>query len=1127
MLSCRCRSGEGAAGRALLRKVAIGLALILVLLVAGLLAAPYFVGLDRLKPIVASQIEQRTGRALDIAGPLRLALLPTPSIGARDVRLGNPAGAAVPDMLRARAVDVKLAFWPLLIGRIEIRSATLVDPEVDIERLPDGRGNWQIARPAKSADDPAPFGAALFGPPGAPDFFIRYLDIENGSVTYRSGASAERFEHINGSLTLDAPEGPFRIAADMVSHGAALNVTADGGPFEDATLPLHMVIVTRPSGQVDFNGSVGGELDAPDVKGKLKLSVGDLAGALTILRHEPASPLLGRPLTLAADLGVAGPRITLDHASIDFGTAHADGVITMTNRAPRVADLVLHMTRFDLDRWLGARSPVAAKGSNAGLRTTPDGKPTVPPDRSASLVAFVIPETLKGSIDLSVDDLLWRGGILRGASLKAKLDNGVVAIERIAAVLPGSTAFSASGTASSPKGVPHASGHAELAAADVRGLIGWLGYSVGDVPADRLRGLSLTSQFSLAGDQFDLKSNDVTLDATRFQATASVLLRGKPGIGLHLSADHVNLDAYMAPPPILSSSAMTTTATASSSAAMPGAEKPMLISLLGDMDASLDATLGEATWRGQSLRQLHLAGMLQDGGLSIDELSIGDLGGSAGKVTGLVEGLAGNGLKGQLFFDAHGPAFERVLRLAWPDATFGQSYGAFRVEGGAQVGEGSADLDADLEILGGRVHAVGILSDAVGGTDLSLTADHPSFGTLVHNLWPTYRPAGGDIGAVKFAAKLKGGSGQLAIDGLSLAIGPAALSGAGAVSFDGARPKITAALTLGDWAIDTFLPARRTAGADDGPDHASLLSGVMLAEAGTAAPRSTPSPRWSRSPIDWSDLQLVDAAVTVTGRSVSYGAWRLDQPAATVSLADGTIDIGKLVGKLYGGQAEGSVHLATKALPSLHAQIALHDADLKAALTGLAGLKAIDGRLDLAADLTTGGVSQLDLISHLDGTVTVGARNGSLAGFDLKAIVDRLDAVNRPVDLLALAKSATGGATRFSALDGTFRLKDGVATGDDLHLAVEAGDGRGAMMLDGPAWTVDTRIDFRLASTSGVPPLSLRVTGSLDEPHPVFDVGALSQFLAQRALARTGDAAADIDKNPKLRDLLRGLGLHP
>ena len=83
-----------------MRKAAIGLGILIVLLLAGLSVAPRFVDLDRFKAPIAAELARRTGRQVEIAGPIALSLLTAPTVTAYDLRLANPPGAAVKDMVR-------------------------------------------------------------------------------------------------------------------------------------------------------------------------------------------------------------------------------------------------------------------------------------------------------------------------------------------------------------------------------------------------------------------------------------------------------------------------------------------------------------------------------------------------------------------------------------------------------------------------------------------------------------------------------------------------------------------------------------------------------------------------------------------------------------------------------------------------------------------------------------------------------------------------------------------------------------------------------------------------------------------------------------------------------------------
>ena len=101
-----------------MRKVLIlGIALV-ILATGALFLAPRFIDPGWYRDAITVELQRLTGRDTAIAGPLVLTLLPNPGLIAEDVRLANPAGAAVPDMLRAKRIDARLALLPLLSGKL-------------------------------------------------------------------------------------------------------------------------------------------------------------------------------------------------------------------------------------------------------------------------------------------------------------------------------------------------------------------------------------------------------------------------------------------------------------------------------------------------------------------------------------------------------------------------------------------------------------------------------------------------------------------------------------------------------------------------------------------------------------------------------------------------------------------------------------------------------------------------------------------------------------------------------------------------------------------------------------------------------------------------------------------------
>ena len=317
------------------------------------------------------------------------------------------------------------------------------------------------------------------------------------------------------------------------------------------------------------------------------------------------------------------------------------------------------------------------------------------------------------------------------------------------------------------------------------------------------------------------------------------------------------------------------------------------------------------TWRGQPLRDVHLAGSLQTGELSIRELSVADAGGANATLSGVVDGVTAKP-SGQLAFDMRGPEFERVLRLVAPSLAAGRSYGSFNMGGGLQYDGAKFTLDAELQLLEGHVRLAGEAAETSGALDLTLDADHPSFQRLLQSFDPLYQAAGGDPGPTKLTGHITGDRHHLKVEPLALAIGESSLDGTVGIDLGAARPHLTANLTIGDWAIDRLLPTRQSAALESG-SRSLAGTGIVLAQARLAPPILAES--WSAAPIDLGAMNLADIDLTLGGHSLSYGRWRLDQPALQASLSDGKLTVKRLAGSLFGGSLERERHGRCDARP--------------------------------------------------------------------------------------------------------------------------------------------------------------------------------------------------------------------
>jgi uncharacterized protein involved in outer membrane biogenesis len=1030
-----------------LRKAAIVLGILIVFVLAGLGLAPQLLDLEPLKGPIAAQLSARAGGKVELIGRIGLQLLPAPTLTARDVRLANPPGAAVPDMVRLRALEVKPALLPLLAGRLQVRSAILVDPEIDIERLPSGEFNWQAATPAPAPGASSGRGdAAAPRPAMVPAFAIDELTVQNGAVTDRSRDGVERFEHINASLSLDDASGQLSAAGNLVARGAAVNFQLHSGMLAAARVPLQLTVTTTPAAQLQLDLMLTGAADDRRVAGKVKLSAADARAVLGTLAQLTVPAVLAQPVALSGDISGSRQQLALDRLSIDVGPAHGEGNFRLDAGAAPTLGLVLSVGRLDLDHWPMPRQAALAPVSFIAGALAAAPQAAVPP---APRRVFALPAAINATLDLGVDGVVWRGGLVRDARLKLALINGTVTLDRFSALLPGGSDLSLRGSGTATAAGLRGEGMVEANADDLRSLFGWLGVTFGEVPPDRLRTARLSSRFVLGGGRLDLAAIDAVIDTTRLNGAATVLLQQRPGIGLRLTADRFNLDAYL---PLPATASDGNPPAAPTSAGMPTARPAAAVDGLAAFDANVDARVHSLTWHGQPLGEVHLAGTLENDEATIRELSIGDVGGASANLSGVVAGLAA-APTGQLAFDMHGPELERVLRLVAPQLASGRSYGAFSLGGGMQVESDTVTLDTDLQLLGGHAHVVGDIARPSGKLDLGFDLDHPSFGRLLRGFAPAFL-AGGDPGPVKLAGRVSGEEQHFAIERIALAIGPGTLEGKLGVDLSGARPRIGAEIAVGDWAIDRLLPPRQL-------------------------------------------LSLWDVDLALTGRSLIYGRWHIDKPVLAASVKDGALSLQRLSGSLFGGTVEASGEFDAAAAPALRGKLVLRDADLKQALHDAAGLGLVDGHVDIDATVAGSGGSAAEIVASLAGGATLHGHDGSVSGVALKAMNDQL--AQHPTNLIALLRGGVGGRTAFSTLDGTFRLADGVARSDDLHLGADGGDGTAAVSIDLAKWTIATKIDFRLAAAANAPPLVMHVDGALDQPRIVLDINPLEKFLSQAA----------------------------
>src|SRR5579859_7402492 len=747
---------------------------------AALLLAPQFIDLERYRPQIAERISDWSGRPVTLGGPISLSLIPSPHVSVQDLSVANGPGARSPEMIRVRRVDAAVSLLPLLAGRIEVTSAHLVQPVIALERLPDGRGNWAFGNVAVAT--PASGGGLVL--PGAPraeglrvgglTIKVASLSIEDGSISYRQGDTLRTADHVSLTLTGDTVSAPLHAEGSLSLLGTTLALTADVGRIGRAELPVSLTVSAEPLGAAEFNGTVLLDSAKPEAKGKLALKTDNPSAVAALAGFEPLPPQLAKAGRITGDLDAGGDAVALDHASIELGDIKADGTIRATIGAATAIAAKLTINALDIDGFLLARAadtPAPAAAGQSPGSSAPSG--TVPPSDRLRL-----PPDVTATVDLAIDGVTWRQHLMQQVRLEAALEGSKVDIKRFGALLPGGTDVAVIGTLDAVAAVPRFVGTVRANADNLRDLLRWSGVAVKGVPADRLRRATISSRLEVDDRVMEVRALDLTFDASHLTGAATIAIRNRLALGARVAIDQLNLDAYVSsdptqPAPASGADGPSSAAEVTASAAA-GLTRVTVLQALSDalisFDANLDASVDTLILRGQPIRKVRVTGTLENRDLTLRELSVNDLGGAQGKLSGYLQGIGTDQAKTQFAFDMRGPELGRVLRLLSASVASADTFGPFSLGGEVERQVGKFNLDTDVEVGGGKLHVIGD-SPTPDAWALTANLEHPSFNRLMRLASARYRPQGGELGPVKFDGTVEWSRGSAVMRKFTAVIG--------------------------------------------------------------------------------------------------------------------------------------------------------------------------------------------------------------------------------------------------------------------------------------------------------------------------------------------------------------------
>lgn len=378
-----------------------GLLAIVSLFLAGttflLVASPADLIRDRL----VAQVQERTGRALEVRGGASLTLFPSLGVVMRDVQLSASSGMAALPILRAESMAAHVAWWPLAQGRIAVRALTLTRPVLDVAVDADGRHNWTFAGAAAFSIPPEQ-AAARFGhgeglppdlyqgleKPASPDGRMRLrlarvlgtslqeVRVRDGVVQYRDERSGMKHEFggIDLHIGLGA-EREARISGSWTQGGEKAVVEGETHPDEGQSIKLTLRLSGLPF-EASWDGRVGLNSAAPDLDGQIAVRAASAAALWRWMGKASSDRNSPGPFAMSGLLKTSGSTVSLSDATITINQATAMGSLSLEPKPLRpLIKADLKISELDLDRYFASRTPVHGEVAPAPSTATSQPKP--------------------------------------------------------------------------------------------------------------------------------------------------------------------------------------------------------------------------------------------------------------------------------------------------------------------------------------------------------------------------------------------------------------------------------------------------------------------------------------------------------------------------------------------------------------------------------------------------------------------------------------------------------------------------------------------------------------------------------------------------------------------------------
>lgn len=410
-----------------MKKLLIGVLIVVVVLIAAVVALPFIVPMETVKKELITAANDATGRTLAIDGDFELTLFPTLGLKAEQVSFSNPPGSDAANMAQIKSLTAELEIMPLLTGQVKVARFILDQPTVNLEIDEKGNPNWVLGAPDDGAAKKAETADAAAGG-SAPINEISLGDVRliNGTVSYmdKKSGTAQKIEALNLDISLASLDSPFDATGSVVWNGEKIDLAVTVGALRaimDNKSTFAKTAISSTKLAVKFEGDINSvtplslsgstDLDVPSVR-----ALAAWAGAPLDVPGDGFGPL-----KISGNVAVEGDRYSFNQASLSFDKINGTGDfnVNLGGKKPVIKGK-LALAELDVNPYLPPEDPAAKAAAPAGAKSAGPGKWDDTPIDLSGL------KTVNADFDLSVEKILIKKIKIGKSVIIAALKDGLL-----------------------------------------------------------------------------------------------------------------------------------------------------------------------------------------------------------------------------------------------------------------------------------------------------------------------------------------------------------------------------------------------------------------------------------------------------------------------------------------------------------------------------------------------------------------------------------------------------------------------------------------------------------------------------------------------------------------------------